>query len=181
MAMMVGLLLVTALVWQSTRAALDDRISYGGNTWQTGAVELTDNDNGVALFSGLGTNLTPGTWPAKCIEVTYTGDVPAEVRLYLARLDDHGEELDTLLTMKIDIGSGSSCASPGTWTQLSNSDLNTTARAAMTWATGLTPGAWKPSGTARETRPYRFTPTIADDNAAQGDWIRLDLVWEAHS
>lgn len=179
--MMVGVLAAAGLVWQASHASLDDTVTNRGNAWQSGMVRLTDNDNGVALFTGFGTDLAPGTGPEKCIEVAYSGDVGADVRLYLSRLEDHGDQLDTLMTMKIDIGSGSSCKSPGTWTQLSNTDLRSTADSAGTWATGLTAGAWTPSGAGPETRPYRFTPTVAGDNAAQGDQVELDFVWEAHS
>ncbi|WP_043511682.1 MULTISPECIES: hypothetical protein [unclassified Actinoplanes] len=180
-ALVAGMVVSAGLVWQASHASLEDTVTNQGDSWQSGIVALTDDDNGAALFTSFGTDLAPGTGSTKCIAVTYAGDVAADVRLYLARLDDHGEELDTLLTMRIDIGSGSSCASPGNWTQLSDTDLRATANSAGTWAAGLTPGAWSPSGDQPETRPYRFIPTLADDNAAQGDQVELDFVWEAHS
>jgi len=180
-AMVAGLLVAAGLVWQASHASLSVTTSNRGNAWQSGTVTLTDDDNGVALFTGSGPDMAPGTGPARCIEVTYTGDVAADVRLYLPRLDDFGEQLDTLLTMRIEMGSGSSCTAPGTWRPLSNTTLRATADTAGTWATGLVPGAWTPTGTRPETRPYRFTPTLAGDNAAQGDEVELDLVWEAHN
>ncbi|MCO8269507.1 hypothetical protein M1L60_02750 [Actinoplanes sp. TRM 88003] len=171
-----GLVMSAGMVWQASYATFDDSITNPGNSWETGAVTLTDNANGAALFAGYGTNLPPGTAPSRCIEVTYGGDVTADVRLYLARLDDYGQELDTLLTMKVELGSGSSCASPGTWTPI----FNTTLRAMPgDWASGL--GLWAPDGSAKETHPYRFTPAIAADNAVQGDRVSADFVWEARS
>jgi len=171
-----GLLVTAGLVWQASYATFDDSIVSGGNTWETGAVTLTDSANGAALFAGYGADLPPGPAPSRCLEITYGGDAAADVRLYLARLDDYGQELDTLLTMRIELGSGSSCASPGAWTRLSDTDLRATAD---DWASGL--GSWAPSGAASETRPYRFTPTVAGDNAAQGDRVSADFVWEARS
>ena len=179
--MVVGMLIAAGTVWQASHASLEETVTNRGNSWQSGTVAVTADDPGVAVFDGYGTDLAPGTGPATCIEVTYAGDVAGDGRLYLARLNDHGQELDTLLTMRIELGSGSSCATPGTWTQLGDMTLRATAEAAGTWATGLTPGTWMPSGDSPETRPYRFTPTVAGDNAAQGDDVQFDLVWEARS
>lgn len=178
---MIGLLAAAGLVWQATGATLAVHVTNSGNSWQSGVVRLTDNDQGLAMFGSSETNLAPGTGPAKCIEVTFAGDVPGEVRLYVPRLDNYGEQLDTALIMRIDMGSGSSCAVPGRWTALSQRTVRATADAAATWATGLAAGAWRPSGDAAQTRPFRFTPTLAADNAIQGDRLQVDFVWEARS
>ncbi|MBU2666332.1 hypothetical protein KOI35_22780 [Actinoplanes bogorensis] len=170
----VGLLVTAGTVWQASYASFADGITSPGNSWETGAVTLTDSAGGSALFAGYGTGLAPGPQPSRCIEVTYGGDVAADVRLYLAGLDNYGGRLDTLVTMRIELGSGSSCAAPGTWTTLSDTTLRATP---STWAAG--PGGWTVSG--RETHPYRFTPTIAGDNAAQGSRVSADFVWEARS
>ncbi|MBM2619710.1 hypothetical protein JIG36_29800 [Actinoplanes sp. LDG1-06] len=176
LAALVGLVAVTGVVMQASHAAFSETVVSPGNSWATGAVSLTHNSVGQALFSD--TDMVPGTGPAKCIEVTYRGDVDAEVRFYLAGVDDQDEPIASLLRLRIELGSRSSCADPGTWTTLSDATLRTTA-AASDFATGLRPGVWYP--TAGETRPYRLTLTLADDNAAQGNRADFALTWEAHS
>jgi hypothetical protein len=54
-----------------------------GNEITTGTVALSDNDTGQALFSI--NNAEPGDTWTRCIRVTYTGSVEAEVRSYMSQ------------------------------------------------------------------------------------------------
>ena len=51
-----------------------------GNEIVTGTVAFTDNDSGSALYNVTGAK--PGDTVNKCIKATYTGSLPADVRLY---------------------------------------------------------------------------------------------------
>ena len=51
-----------------------------GNEISSGTVEFTDNDSGAALYSATG--VRPGEAISRCIKTTYTGSLPALVRLY---------------------------------------------------------------------------------------------------
>lgn len=51
-----------------------------GNEISSGTVELTDNDSGAALYNVTG--MRPGETVSRCIKITYTGSLPAAVRLY---------------------------------------------------------------------------------------------------
>jgi hypothetical protein len=51
-----------------------------GNEISSGTVEFTDNDSGSALYSATG--IRPGEAITRCIKTTYTGSLPALVRLY---------------------------------------------------------------------------------------------------
>lgn len=51
-----------------------------GNEISSGTVELSDNDSGAALYNATG--LRPGDSLSRCIKTTYTGSLPALVRLY---------------------------------------------------------------------------------------------------
>lgn len=51
-----------------------------GNEISTGTVAFSDNDAGSALYTV--TNAKPGTTVVKCIKTTYTGTLPAAVRLH---------------------------------------------------------------------------------------------------
>jgi len=51
-----------------------------GNTITAGTVAIADNDAGAAMYSL--TNAKPGESVSKCIKVTYTGSLDADVRIY---------------------------------------------------------------------------------------------------
>ncbi|MGC1167151.1 MAG: hypothetical protein WA862_13705 [Solirubrobacterales bacterium] len=51
-----------------------------GNEVASGTVELSDNDSGSALYSATG--VRPGDSVTRCLKTTYTGSLPALVRLY---------------------------------------------------------------------------------------------------
>jgi hypothetical protein len=51
-----------------------------GNEISTGTVAISDNDLGSALYNVTGA--MPGDSVSKCIKTTYTGSLPADVRLY---------------------------------------------------------------------------------------------------
>jgi len=51
-----------------------------GNEITSGTVSFTDNDNGAALYNA--GNFKPGDTTTKCIKATYTGSLPAVVRVY---------------------------------------------------------------------------------------------------
>jgi len=52
-----------------------------GNEISTGIVALSDNDNGSAMFNV--SNAKPGDTWTRCIKVTYSGTLDADVHLYL--------------------------------------------------------------------------------------------------
>lgn len=56
-----------------------------GNEITTGTVTLSDNDTGQALFTI--NNAEPGDSWSRCIKVTYSGSVEAEVRNYVTQED----------------------------------------------------------------------------------------------
>ncbi|HWC49611.1 MAG TPA: TasA family protein [Solirubrobacterales bacterium] len=51
-----------------------------GNTITAGTVSIADNDAGAAMYSI--TNAKPGESVSKCIKVTYTGSLDADVHIY---------------------------------------------------------------------------------------------------
>ena len=67
------------LVAQSSYSAFSARTHNPGNSWASGSVALTDDDNGVAMFDV--TNLKPGDSGSKCLTVTSNGSLPSDVRL----------------------------------------------------------------------------------------------------
>src|SRR5829696_6536731 len=64
-----------------TFSAFSSTTENPGNQIDTGTVALSDNDAGSALYSVAGA--VAGTTVDRCITVTYTGNMAADVRLYL--------------------------------------------------------------------------------------------------
>ncbi len=66
------------MIMTVSRAAFVDTTENPGNTWTAGALELTDNKNGTALFTVA--DMAPGHTGDNCIEVTKSG-VDADIVL----------------------------------------------------------------------------------------------------
>lgn len=60
--------------------AFSSTTTNAGNTITAGTVSIADNDAGAAMYSL--TNAKPGESVSKCIKVTYTGSLDADVHLY---------------------------------------------------------------------------------------------------
>ncbi|GAA0810121.1 hypothetical protein [Spirilliplanes yamanashiensis] len=183
-AVVVGLIGSGALVWQASSAAFTASTDNANNSWTSGSVTLTDNDFGGANFNE--TNLKPGDTGTKCILVTYNGSVASSVTLYS---NTPTGTLGQYLDLDVSVGSGSTCASPGTQTQIfgdvntvpdnSSDTLDNFAAAHTDWGTGA--GTWTPS-TAGTAKPYTFTYTLGGGDAAQGlSATGVQFTWEAQS
>lgn len=68
-----------------------------GNTITAGTVAIADNDAGAAMYSI--TNAKPGESVSKCIKVTYTGSLDADVRIYTSStIGALGQYVDLTIT-----------------------------------------------------------------------------------
>ncbi|MDP9026081.1 MAG: hypothetical protein M3N46_00820 [Actinomycetota bacterium] len=174
------------LIWQISAAAFTAQTQNVGNSWSTGSVNLTDDDQGAAAFQL--TNVKPGQTGSNCIKVTSTSSVSGVVKLYIARLGAGGLENNILDT--IEIGTGGSfgnCtgfvpdSAAGTPTSLAAGAL-----ASTNYATGTLP--WTTTGAAGESKTYRVSwvfdvtnLTQAQVDALQGKSVSEDVVWELQS
>ena len=172
-------LLTTALILTASFAAFSDTTDNSGNTWSTGTVVLTDDDGGVsAMFTVL--DMVPLVPVTECIVVTYEGSLlPADVNLYGVSA---GTGLDAYLDVTVEEGTGGifgNCTgfSP-TSTIFATNTLNFFATNHTNFTNGV--GAWLP-GANPESRTYRFTVTLQDDNLAQGRNATATFTWEAQA
>jgi hypothetical protein len=100
-AIAVALLLVSLLVVNGSRAALEDVPSAAAGSFSAGSVQLTDDDRGRSLIEVEG--LVPGDRAVECIAVTYEGDASsADVDLRASV----GGELAPALGVLIEVGEG---------------------------------------------------------------------------
>src|SRR5438309_11706683 len=76
----VVLVLTGSAVGMQTYAAFSSTTSNAANSFSSGTVYLSDNDNSSAVI-GL-TAAKPGDSSTGCIRVLYTGSLPTNVRLY---------------------------------------------------------------------------------------------------
>ena len=174
-----ALLLVGLLVIGTSRAAFFDTTQNTGNSFSTGTVAISDDDSGSAMFSASG--LVPGDSVTECITVQYDGtEVPADVELYVGSGDLSGTGLDDYLDMTVELGTGGSFGSCAGFSGSSvyTGTLDGFASAHTGFASGT--GSWSPAATS-ETRTYRFSFTLQDDNAAQGLDATVTFTWEAQN
>ncbi len=138
---------------------------------------ISDDDAGVAMFNVPA--MAPGQSVDTCIVVTYSGSLtPADVKLYTAV---GGTGLANYLDLQVDIGTGGSFGSCSGFTVSSTPYTGTLAGFAASYtdfATGL--GGWSPAATP-ESRTYRFTLDLQDNNAAQGLDATATFTWEAQN
>ena len=145
------------------------------------ALELTDSDEGTAMFAG-GTPLAPGATLDRCIEVTYTGgeDDVGPVLLYAASASG---DLAPHLELTIDLGRAEGgtfggCAGFSRSQTVYDGNLAGFAAAHFSYATGRT--TWAPSGTT-DTRTFRFRIAVQDVPAAAGASASFGFTWRAEA
>lgn len=169
--------------------------AFGGNTtangtWTTGSVKIADNDGGGTAVLTL-SNAALRDTATGCIQVTYTGNLPANVRLYGST---DGSALDPYLDLTIIRGTGLSGAFPtctgftpdGATYAAPNGVVydGTLADFVAThadWTSGLidpvvgTPESW----TNGEAHAYKFIVTVQARTVARGKGTTPTFTWEA--
>jgi hypothetical protein len=183
-----AILAAGALVWQSSTAAFTATTRNAGNSWSTGQVTLTDDDQGRAGFTV--TNLVPGQTGQRCIVVTSGSNVPGEVRSYVENLSGSAQGLEDHILLRVERGTGGNFESCDGFTPLPGAlparSLSELAEENYDYATGGAP--WETTGTPGESMTYRGTWTFdtstltqREVDALQGAQVSIDLVWELRS
>lgn len=168
-----------ALIATASYAAFSDTTDNAGNAWRTGAVTLTDDDQGEALFDV--DALVPGEGGSKCITVTAETTNPTTVKLYT----DEQSDVDALaqhLDMKVERGALGTTGDCSTFTAESTVHDGTLAGLMALDSFGTGVDDWQPTvGTASAT--YRFTYDLDTEtpNTAQQSEAGATFVWEAQT
>jgi hypothetical protein len=153
--------------------AFSSTTSSAANQFASGTVTLADNDAGAAMYSL--SNAVPGDSASKCIKVTYTGSLDADVHIYTtSTIGSLGQYVDLTITPGTQATSTfPSCtgftADPGG--ALYSGTLAAFGTAKNSYANGVVdyPGAttkWSTNGSA----VYQITATLQSSapDAAQG-------------
>ena len=173
-----------ALAGFGTFSAFSSSTENPGNQIATGNVVLGDNDAGSALYSVTGAKA--GDTVDRCITVTYSGDLAADVKLYLP---DAVGALAQYVNLTITPGTDAT-PSFGDCTgfvadggPLFSGTLQAFRTAHDSWANGLgdNPGSGTSWGQG-DAVTYRVQLALQDDNNAQGKVTGTHrLVWEARN
>ncbi|MBB4692289.1 hypothetical protein [Paractinoplanes abujensis] len=205
MAVFAGLIAASAVVWQASYAGFTGVTSNPGNTLAAGTVSIADNDANSAMFTA--SNVAPGVAGVACIGVQYTGSLtPSAIKLYFTgaeesnaggayapwvSLNDTTSVMDNNTTLRIEVSNTDLVSDPlnsctptgyGAYSDVTAATgMNTLIDTNKTFATGL-PSNWG-TVTPNRWRVFRFTylldPAVTD--AAQGDGVKFNVVWEARS
>jgi camelysin-like metallo-endopeptidase len=161
--------LLGSIAGWATFSAFSSTTVNPGNTFTAGTVTLTDNDSDAALYNA--TNQVPGVNTVKCIKLTYSGTLDADVKIYTTSSVNASAQY---INLTIEKGTSDTSTFPncGTFTSQSTLYSGTLSNFAATknsYANGIVayPGAatkWITS----DTLVYRFTVSLQDDNNAQG-------------
>lgn len=173
-ALVVGLVAAGA-----TFSAFNSQANNTGNSFSAGTVRLADNDSDTKMFDVTG--MRPGTPVERCIQVTYTGTLPAAVKLYGATTSAAGglEAYLNVVVTRGTVSSGSfpSCAgftADSSGSELFNGRLSTFPTT-LAGAISDTNPAWS----VNEVHAYRFTASVVDDVNAEGRTVTQNFTWDA--
>ncbi|GAA0811102.1 hypothetical protein [Spirilliplanes yamanashiensis] len=178
-AVLAGVLGSGVMVWKASEAAFTATTANPTNNWAAGSVALVDDDSEAAMFNVSGLTPTGVSTGEKCIAVTYNGSATAPVKLYGAV--PGGTGLAGYLRLKVEMGTGGGFGSCTGWTETVADifpDALMSTWTATGWANGLT--TWTPTGTG-QTRVFKFTYTLVDNNAANGKTASMPFTWEAQA
>ncbi len=170
------------LVWRSSVAAFSGTTGTAPSSVSTGDVVLADDDQGQSLFAA--SNLRPGSTGQRCLLVTYSGVLAAQVKLYATSITATNGVADHL-NLQIEEGSGGSfatCTGFAPTSTLFNGTAISFGTTASAFGSGL--GSWAPaSGAPGVTRSFRLTYTLASTapvGTANGS-VQLAVTWEARN
>ncbi len=172
--MLLGLAAASVLVVQGSGAAFTATTGNSANTLSAGTVVLSDNDSGVRMFDYAALN--GGQVVARCINVSYSGTLGADIRL-------HGTATGSLangLAMTVEAGAGSTSADCTGFSSTGTIFTGTLASFASTknsYANGIT--GFTATGGVTTTKSYRITMTVSNDSSYQGTSATADFAWEA--
>ena len=172
---------VGAVATAGAFSAFSGQTDNPNNQITAGTVDVTDNDAAGALYSVA--NAKPNDPKTSCIEVTYTGSLPADIKLY--RVPGALGTLAPYANLKVEYGTQASPTFPSCTGFVASGTLYDADLTgfATTYATGFaaTPGVdgdWDQN----EKLVYRVTVSIDNDPLAEGlNTGTHTLRWEAQN
>ena len=172
-----GALITGVMIKNSSEAAFSATSGPNASTWGGGSVILNNDSTGTALFTVPAAK--PGDTGTKCITVTYSGTLAANVKEYVSASSG---TLGQYIDLTIERGTGGSSASCTGFvaeaTDYAPGTLGAFQTARTNFSNGV--GTWAPAG-GTSSKTYRITYTIQNNNAAQGLSASATFMWEAQN
>jgi len=174
-----------ALAGVGAFSAFSSTTANSGDSFASGTVVLADNDANAAMYQL--TNQKPGVVTDKCIKVTYTGSLDADVKLYTASTID---TLGPYVNMTITQGTQATpsfpdCTgfTPDATGTIYSGTLANFASTYHDWSTGLaTTPAGQTKWATNAALVYKFSVQVADNDLAQGKTTGShDFTWQARN
>jgi hypothetical protein len=179
--------LVATVAGKATFAAFSSATAGGGQRFAAGTVTIGDNDLGSAMLAIPAGG--PGTSDTSCINVTYSGSLDADVRLYGAVSGALAPYLTLTVTRGTDASAFDTCGSfVADLTNYIGAGAGVVYSGPLSgfpadWAGGLVdptsgaPEVW----TTGEAHAYRFTVAFGSNPAGQGLSGTAGFTWEARN
>ena len=180
--------IVACIAGAGVFSAFSSQTDNPGNVVTAGTVVLADNDGGTALYAM--TAAKPGESTTSCVKVSYTGSLPATVKILTPSTIG---ELGTSVNLKIEAGTQTtstfpSCTAftPDSGGPLFEGTLAAFAAEHNSFATGVTdfPGTSATKWVSNDSVVYRITATLsaAAPESAQGKTTGTHILrWEAQN
>jgi len=168
--------------------AFSSTTTNAGNTITAGTVAIADNDAGAAMYSIA--NAKPGESVSKCIKVTYTGSIDADVHIYTtSTIGSLGQYVDLTITPGTQATSTfPSCTgfTPDSGGALYTGTLQNFGTAKGSYANGVVdnPGTSATKWIANDSVVYQLTATLqssAPDTAQGLTTGAHTFTWEARN
>jgi hypothetical protein len=181
-----SVILVTALgsfAALGVYSAFSKTTQNDNNRISAGTVDISDNDANAALYSVVPANgAKPGDFDEHCIKVTYTGTLPANVKMYRGAITGLG----SYVNLKIYKGTGNAFDCTGFSDTNGGTPIydNTLGGFGTTFGGGLalTNAGGSATWAQNDAVTYKIRGTLMDDNLAQGGDTGLhSFFWEAQN
>jgi hypothetical protein len=167
-------------------SAFSSTTANASNSFASGTVTLADNDADAAMYTL--TNQKPGVVTEKCIQVTYTGSLDADVKLYTtSTIDTLGPYVNLAITQGTQASpSFPTCTgfTPDATGVIYSGTLANFATTHPSYALGLatTPAGATKWTSAAGTLVYKFSVQVADNDLAQGQTTGShSFIWQARN
>lgn len=180
-----------ALAGAATFSGFNDTTTNPANSFSAGSVSISNNTSGSSMMAAI-TNGKPGDTTSGCVNVTYGGSLPANVRLYGST---SGTGLDAYLDVKVTRGTipGSPAAGSCTGFTADTTDYvgsgagvifsNTLNNWPHDAATAIvdpktsSPATWSNGN----SHAYKIQVTVRDDVGGEGKNATQTFTWEARN
>jgi hypothetical protein len=156
------------------------------NGFDAGTVVVKNDNNTTNTALPASTAMKPGDSTSECLNVTYAGSLPAQVRIYHNSTNTSLERYVKLTVTRGTLSSpnGTSCDSfvPATADgAIYSGNLDALPTTYDSGVSDSSEPVWSPGDITPNTRAYKLTAIIEDTNEAQGLNMQNTITWEARN